>query len=251
MRDFARRVYADFGRDPPADVIAEPTEDIYNTLDTHITAWPYLLDMHQLVVVNQTPLPLITSDAPVAFHNDAFLDLKKGGATAYASPGLIVFVPISRTIGYMLFDRNLYATGYGRLLTRVLANESDVGSLNRLVAASAVASLYYFPSQGAHAAIKVAVESAKAVRPKAAFVGHEYSLREKGGSRRLLGVSPTCAQFSLSLSFLKQLPKRVNRMRLYWKGEHFPGIRSSRAFLNCTTRERTSRLPKIATSASG
>ncbi|GAA0709887.1 hypothetical protein GCM10009105_10700 [Dokdonella soli] len=147
----------------------------------------------------------------MSFHNDALFDLKHGGATAYSSPGLVVFLPISPARAVLLFDRNMYSARLRANQLVIHPSLSDVSSLNALTAANATRVLYYSPGQP-HEEILAAYTLAKRVRALQRNVTFETIVKERGGQRRVLALSPSCAQLSMKLSFLRALPKRVKKM---------------------------------------
>ena len=221
MEDFKQRAYGEIGQTPPVKPELSHDQHVLRSLQIHLSAWPYLLDLQPLVLVNESTEMFITSDAPVSFHNDALFDLKHGGATAYSSPGLIVFLPISPIRAVLLFDRNMYNMGSHTGSAVIRPTVADVSTLNALTASNTSRVLYYAPGQP-HAEILAASALAKRVRAIGRSITFEITVKEQREQRRIFAISPTCSQLSMKLSFLHILPKRAARMREILVQRPFP-----------------------------
>ena len=115
----------------------------------------------------------------------------------------------------------MYSTGSRKGELIMQASTSDVATLNALTAANATRVLYYAPDQPRHEII-TAYKTARRVRASSGTIATELAQREVDGYRRVLAVSPSCAQLSMKLSFLHTLPKRAARMRRILLQRPFP-----------------------------
>lgn len=105
---------------------------------------PLLLDMRMCVLVNETDLEFITSDAPIVMHNAWCEGVDWQGTTGFASAGLQVVLPLSPTRALLLFDRDVYAVGCRQApVDVVLKTTRDVEAVNALQMSVAQDNLYY------------------------------------------------------------------------------------------------------------
>jgi hypothetical protein len=103
---------------------------------------PMLWDMKLVVLENQSTLPFITSDAPVAVHNQWFEPVTITSALGYANAGLQVILPLGPWRALLIYDETTYSIGDKASHRLVLRNPEHVRSINDLQWENAEENLY-------------------------------------------------------------------------------------------------------------
>lgn len=88
----------------------------------------YVSDLKMKLIINQTSIPLISSDYPVFLYNE-FLIKHEIFSFGYGSPGLQIIFPISPRIALIYYDAGIYNIGKKQDKT-VFASKEDVKNLN-------------------------------------------------------------------------------------------------------------------------
>jgi len=103
---------------------------------------PMLWDMTMLVLENHSPLPFITSDTPVAVHNQWFEPVTITSALGYANAGLQVILPLGPYRALLIYDGSTYSIGDKASRRLILKNQDHVRSINDLQWENAEENLY-------------------------------------------------------------------------------------------------------------
>ena len=102
-----------------------------------------LSDLRPLLLVNTTNRPFIFGDAPVVFYNPYCRDVTLRGVLGFASPGLLVILPLDSRTCFLLVDAEVYrvrASANNRVSVRDLR---DVAALNKLQLHAASGCVYF------------------------------------------------------------------------------------------------------------
>lgn len=114
------------------------------TLSSVVKLIPITFDLGCKLLINNTPIPFITSDHPVVLYN-RFFETKKtwGSNTGLSSKGLQILLPISPIHQIMCFDQDIYKVG-GAYHKPVLINDlKDIENLNSFQYLNAKTNLYF------------------------------------------------------------------------------------------------------------
>lgn len=163
-----------------------------------------LRDMHMRLIRAPAGTSFITSDAPVASHNQLmFFRSQYGSTSGITWKGLQMFYPISSRLMIMLFDPNVYsvrATSGGFL---ALTDKRDVEEINVFQAAHSYGQ-FYFNSPNDTNFLKV-VERSMPLRRFAksrTYLGPERP-RPDGLTSQIVGTSVEDVKVKVALSFIK------------------------------------------------
>jgi hypothetical protein len=92
--------------------------------------WPLISDLSFHLAINRTSNEFILSDHPVFVYNWYLRDSKKLSATSISNLGVQIFLPLSPTLTYCLYDNKVYVYGSGRQVFSMIDNIDDVEVLN-------------------------------------------------------------------------------------------------------------------------
>lgn len=104
---------------------------------------PIISDLCPLIIVNESKIGFITSDAPVVKYNQWFLERGYKHPFGFGHMGCQCFVPLSAKICFCLYDDIVYKNQFGNKGRIRLYNEKDVEELNRLFMRNSYAEIYY------------------------------------------------------------------------------------------------------------
>ena len=102
------------------------------------------LDLEFKILVNNTEIPFLTSDAPVSKYNKYF-EAYHQTSCGLNSKGLILFYPLTPRFAVIYYDRNVYRVKFRKRVYLDITDESDVNNLNGLTCAWANQCVYYHP----------------------------------------------------------------------------------------------------------
>jgi hypothetical protein len=94
--------------------------------------WPLIDDLGWHLLINKTKIDYVISDHPVAHYNWYLRDSENPKYTSLTSCGLQIFLPISHSITFCLYDKKIYKIGEKNDIFTHIHNESDVLLLNEL-----------------------------------------------------------------------------------------------------------------------
>lgn len=92
---------------------------------------PLLFDLSITLLINQTNIDFIFSDAPVIFHN-SFLNNSNISGKGFASTGLQIFMPLNNNLMLHLYDSKIYNIDCNKQARVFINNLSDILALNTL-----------------------------------------------------------------------------------------------------------------------
>ena len=88
-----------------------------------------LFDLRSFLLINDTPKPFITSDAPILLNN--YINIKNRNLIGLASQGLQIFCPLSDSLALLLIDEKPYNILPSSDTIISIRKESDVDTLNK------------------------------------------------------------------------------------------------------------------------
>lgn len=101
-----------------------------------------MADLHYKIIINNTAIPFITSDYPVAIYNQWMVSRLKRNGGGYGSIGFQCFVPISDRCCIVVYDVDAYNVGKLDQSVFYLGVQSDVNKLNLLQYLNSYANMY-------------------------------------------------------------------------------------------------------------
>lgn len=126
------------------DLRVYPAEPAAMAISTAMENLHLAFDLKIKLLINKTPLKLITSDNPVVKYNQ-FLEQRKhpGGNVGIATKGLQIFFPISPYVMLCLYDEWVYKIGNKSNSRIELTNIDDIEKLNYLQVLNCYDHLYF------------------------------------------------------------------------------------------------------------
>lgn len=104
---------------------------------------PIISDLCPMIIVNESKLGFITSDAPIAKYNQWFIERDYKHPYGFGHIGFQCFVPLSPKICFCLYDDNVYKNKYSNKGRIRLYNESEIEQLNKLFIHNSYKEIYY------------------------------------------------------------------------------------------------------------
>lgn len=188
-------------------------------------SYPLLRDLHMKMIICPRGTEFITSDTPVATHNQMMSwRAHMGSTTGLTWKGLQIFYPLSSQVLLMLYGPNVYVVGDRGKPWQFLTDKRDVDELNVFTAAHAYENIYFL--SGASNFIKV-VERAAGMRRSAKTKMQKSPIAEKAdgtGYSQFIMSSIEDVQMDMQLSFIK-----LNKQAKAWiaaaqKEQMMPGM---------------------------
>lgn len=159
-----------------------------------------LLDLHKVILVNETELEFITSDAPVIMHNAWCEGVTWQGTTGFASSGLQILLPLSPRRALLMFDRDVYAVGCKQAPVTVdIMNAADVEAINAMQMTTTQGNIYY--SGDARTASSIDRLPRSWYQPAGTSVAVQRAIDDDAGSQLVHLYQKVVAR--LPLSFLR------------------------------------------------
>lgn len=178
-------------------------------------SYPLLRDLHMKLIVCPVGTEFITSDTPVAEHNQMMRwRAHLGSTTGLTWKGLQLFYPMSHRVLLMLYDPNVYVVGQRGMPWHFISDKRDVDEINVFTAAHSYENIYF--RSGASNFIKV-VERAKNYRRKNKARIHKSPVVEKPdgkGFSQIVASTLEDVQMDMQLSFIK-----LNKQAKAWIAE--------------------------------
>lgn len=113
------------------------------TMHAAASAIPVISDLRVKLLLNRTRMDFVTSDAPVAKHNQWCEKIRNFGTAGYACRGLQMFLPLSPRHLLLLFDPDVYRVDPSLNDVIDVNDEADVLALNSLQMLVAEECIYY------------------------------------------------------------------------------------------------------------
>lgn len=107
---------------------------------------PVISDLAYALVVNKSDIDFVISDLGVVLYNLWSEDAPRGGSTGFASKGLLMFMPISKSHLLILFDPSVYKIGpsnRGGMIDLTVRDVRQIKELNRIQCVYAERFIYF------------------------------------------------------------------------------------------------------------
>lgn len=125
------------------DIEANPKHYQLLEMSIAIETATALIDMHPLLLINNTNRPFIFGDSPVVYTNPQLAKIKSKGVLGTKTPGLIIYFPLDSKIGILIIDHIAYNLKGGIKDTFPIKDLKDISALNRLQLHNASNAIYF------------------------------------------------------------------------------------------------------------
>jgi len=194
--------FGNFGASVNELVVEQPDA----ILDTTVNSVRYsvaLGDLRMKVVRNASAIEFITSDAPVAFHNQWAQQTPGVGTIGYACSGLQVILPLDARHVLVLYDAEIYRVGTPKDDIVTTSDERFVRQMNALQAVHAEENVYYRAAAMAAHVDGLPWQLRRA--PDEAVRAERYA--EEGGGSMLISTFQQMSRVKLSSPVISVHPK--------------------------------------------
>lgn len=180
-----------------------------------------LSDLHAKLLINDTPLPFITSDNPIIHYNQ-FLEqnTQEKAITGFAIKGLQMFVPISPKLMLMLYDSQVYYVGNRKRKTVQIQKREEIDQLNTLQLLNSSANVYGSELLTEAYANKLLLRASSFEKPGKEFI-EEFPGTQKDSIIRKSGATSCRTNLGLSFVFLSTHAGRYNFENTFRHGRPF------------------------------
>ena len=103
----------------------------------------YLIDLGIHILKNKTSIPFIFGDSPVIFYNQYYRNVKQRGVLGLATPGLMIFYPMSPDTMLLLLDESKYRCPWKRDGVYEITGKFDIKHINKLQIHNAFKTIYF------------------------------------------------------------------------------------------------------------
>ncbi len=114
-------------------------------LGSYLQMLPLCIDLKSKVLINETPVPFITSDNPVCLYNP-FMEKMRYPLNGLGARGAVIYFPLSPKLALFIYDENVYKVGNRKQSYAELHNANDIYELNKLSIVNCNQVSYYQPS---------------------------------------------------------------------------------------------------------
>ena len=170
------------------------------TLGSHLQMLPICVDLKSKVLINETPIPFITSDNPVCIYNP-FMEKMNCPINGLGARGAIIFFPLSPKLALLMYDDNVYKVGNRKQSFAELHNANDIHELNKLSIVNCNQVIYYQPSLTNTSTIERIACSCKPIREQAPVQDVSGVMADTGN--QVIGATNNPYWCNLRLEFLK------------------------------------------------
>lgn len=110
-----------------------------------LTGVDLLRDLNPAIILNETDVGLVTSDHPIVFDNAQFKHKRNRGLTGFQSVGLQVFIPISSSCLFHLYDPSCYSIDWTNKSKKTvkITSKKSIRDLNSLQFINAQKNVFY------------------------------------------------------------------------------------------------------------
>ena len=172
------------------------------SLGNHAQIINTCIDLKMKILVNKTGKAFITSDNPACMYS-MFLERMGIPTYAFASKGLMFYMPLSKDIAVMYYDSKCYKIGYKKKNYVEIVQKMDVDNLNLLTACYANKMLYCYDGTISKTELEHLANRHDQIRPKDRVETFEGMKQNNG---EIIGVSTNSIYCHLKLTFVKELP---------------------------------------------
>ncbi|MFU1859872.1 DUF4238 domain-containing protein [Sphingobacterium sp. NGMCC 1.201703] len=184
----------------------EKEESLHLNLKNLFDLCRLMLDLEVKLILNNTQMPFIASDFPIALYN-SYLERMKWpfGKTGFGAKGLQIFIPISPTLLICIFDPQIYKVGTRKANKIILSNEKDVIQFNALQYLNCIQNLYFDENLNDHMLSKIINYSSKFKRANEINNEKCRIIDSKNDDERLVKLGTTDLCIRLEIDGIKYL----------------------------------------------
>lgn len=169
-------------------------------LGSYLQMLPLCMDLKSKVLINETPVPFITSDNPVCLYNP-FMEKMNYPLNGLGARGTIIYFPLSPKLALFIYDDNVYKVGNRKQTYAEVHSSNDIQELNKLSIVNCNQVLYYQPSLTDVSGIGQIAASLKLIREQEAVQEISGVMADSGN--QIIGASTNPYWCNLRLEFLK------------------------------------------------
>lgn len=172
------------------------------TLGSHAQIILTCIDLKMKILVNKTSKSFVTSDNPACMYS-MFLERIGILTYAFASKGLMFYMPFSKDRAVMYYDSKCYKIGFKKREYVEITQDEDVDNLNLLTACYANKILYCYDGSISKIELEFLANRHDLLRPQKRVEAFEGIMQDH---EEITGVSANSIYCHLKLSFVKELP---------------------------------------------
>lgn len=169
-------------------------------LGSYLQMLPLCIDLKSKVLINETPVPFITSDNPVCLYNP-FMEKMNYPLNGLGARGTIIYFPLSPKLALFIYDDNVYKVGNRRQSYAELHSINDIQELNKLSIVNCNQVVYYQPSLTNTATLERLSGIAKPIREQDPVQDLSGVMADTGN--QIIGAGTNPYWCNLRLEFLK------------------------------------------------
>ena len=169
-------------------------------LSSYLQMLPLCIDLKSKVLINETPVPFITSDNPVCLYNP-FMEKMNYPLNGLGARGAIIYFPLSPKLALFIYDDNVYKVGNRRQSYAELHSINDILELNKLSIVNCNQVVYYQPSLTNTATLERLSGIAKPIREQDPVQDLSGVMADTGN--QIIGAGTNPYWCNLRLEFLK------------------------------------------------
>lgn len=169
-------------------------------LGSYLQMLPLCIDLKSKVLINETPVPFITSDNPVCLYNP-FMEKMNYPLNGLGARGAIIYFPLSPKLALFIYDDNVYKVGNRRQSYAELHSINDILELNKLSIVNSNQVVYYQPSLTNTATLERLSGIAKPIREQDPVQDLSGVMADTGN--QIIGAGTNPYWCNLRLEFLK------------------------------------------------
>lgn len=183
---------------------------VLDSVMQHLPMYPLIDDLDCTLFLNRTTEDFLTSDHPIAIGNNLPKDAPSGGASGFASRGLIIALPLSPRALVLLIDREVYKVTRNRCGVAFLTNHHDIVGLNLSQCFNAHENLYFQSSATVKTTLDAFRERRSDLRRKPSPLT-ETPMESEGRKRLLIAMERATQRISLPATVaIRRTPKDGN-----------------------------------------
>lgn len=185
-------------------------------------------DLDYKLLVNETPIPYVTSDFPLVKYNQCFEKRKWPiDNTGFLNMGLQLFLPLNPKTLLLFFDKSVYKVGDKNRKIINITSPSDISQINILQFLNCESTIYFNEEINENQIRNLFIESKKYLKGNNPIVVKKNNLIVDGkkSNKEFLFHTIRSCRSNLSLSFIKESSytksynygNELGHNRKYWR----------------------------------
>jgi hypothetical protein len=162
-------------------------DEVVRAMDMALTGAPALYDLEFKLLVNTSPTPFVTSDHPIARHNQLFENVTSLDTVGFGLSGLQIFAPLSPRLALLFYDDQAYKVGTPASRLVPITHSDHAQQINLLQWLDAHENVFC-GSQSKEADIRACAVTAAAWPPRRAPWFEEAVVERSETQKRIVGV---------------------------------------------------------------